>query len=50
MVGQTEEIEKGHPDYPTKVNDLGNGEIIDVPLRDPFTMEPMEKAPVVEAD
>lgn len=50
MVGQTDEIEKGHPDYPTKVNELGNGKIIDVPLRDPYTMEPLETAPKVEAD
>lgn len=50
MVGESAEIEKGHPDYPTKVTDLGNGTIIDVPLRDPFTMEPLETAPKVEAD
>jgi len=50
MVGQTDEIEKGHPDYPTKVTELGNGRIIDVPLRDPFTMEPMTAAPKVETD
>lgn len=50
MVGQSDEIEKGHPDYPTKVTELGNGRIIDVPLRDPFTMEPMEAAPTVQAD
>ncbi len=50
MVGDKDEIEKGHPDHPTKVTDLGNGKIIDVPLRDPLTLEPLAKAPEVKAD
>ena len=41
VVGQKDEILKGHPDHPVKWVDLGAGKITDVPLRDPMTMKPI---------
>lgn len=41
VVGQQEEILKGHPDHPVKLTDLSSGPLIEVPLRDPLTMEPI---------
>lgn len=42
FVGKKEEILKGHPDHKTKVSDLSKGPIVDVPLRDPLTLKPIE--------
>ena len=39
MVGNLDEIRKGHPDHETTLSDLG--EVIELPLRDPMTLEPM---------
>lgn len=39
VVGNLNEIMKGHPDYPAKLTDFG--EIHKVPLRDPLTLEPL---------
>ncbi len=39
VVGNVDEIIKGHPDYPAKLTDFG--EIHKVPLRDPLTLEPL---------
>src|SRR5204862_5847590 len=36
VVGQKDEILKGHPDHPVKLANLGGGKITDVPLRDPL--------------
>lgn len=41
IVGEKEEILKGHPDHPVKLAELGGGQLIDVPLRDPLTMKPL---------
>lgn len=41
VVGDAEEILKGHPDHPNHLEDFTDGDIINVPLRDPMTMVPM---------
>lgn len=41
VVGQKEEILKGHPDHPVQLKDVVGGTLTDVPLRDPLTMKPM---------
>ena len=39
IVGQKEEILKGHPNHPVKIESLAP-RVVDVPLRDPLTMKP----------
>jgi len=41
VVGQRDEILKGHPDHPMKLTELTNGKLTEVPLRDPLTMKPI---------
>lgn len=41
VVGQKNEILLGHPDHPVKLPDLAGGRVVDVPLRDPLTLEPL---------
>ncbi len=41
VVGQKEEILRGHPDHPVTLQSLTQGKLIDRPLRDPLTMRPM---------
>lgn len=41
VVGQQEEILKGHPDHPVKLTELSSGPLVEVPLRDPYTMQPV---------
>ncbi len=43
VVGTKEEILKGHPDHPVKLESLGGGRLVDHPLRDPLTMKPVVK-------
>ena len=40
IVGQKEEIMKGHPDHPVKLGRLVKGGVIELPMRDPLTMQP----------
>jgi len=46
VVGQKEEVLKGHPDHPVQLPELTGGRITELPLRDPLTMEPMAPAQV----
>ena len=41
IVGKKEDILKGHPDHPVKLNSLSSGPQVDLPLRDPFTLKPI---------
>jgi zinc protease len=43
VVGKKEDILKGHPNHAVKLTDLSKGPLVDVPLRDPLTMKPMDK-------
>ncbi|HEX4341935.1 MAG TPA: pitrilysin family protein [Verrucomicrobiae bacterium] len=43
VVGNKDDIMLGYPNHPAKLSDLGN--ITDLPLRDPMTMQPMTAPP-----
>ena len=43
VVGEKEEILKGHPDHAVKLTDLGGGKLTELPLRDPLTLKPQSK-------
>ena len=42
IVGNKKDILKGHPDHSVSVDSLTNGNLKDVPLRDPFTLLPLK--------
>jgi predicted Zn-dependent peptidase len=42
IVGQKEEILKGHPDHPVNLGRLAKGGVKELPMRDPLTMEPIK--------
>jgi zinc protease len=43
FIGKKDEIIKGHPDHKIKVSTLSKGPIVDLPLRDPLTLEPIKE-------
>lgn len=42
VVGRKADILQGSPNHPVKLSDLAGGKVVDVPLRDPMTMQPMQ--------
>jgi len=41
IVGQKEEVLRGHPNHAVQLKDLVNGKITDLPQRNPLTLEPV---------
>lgn len=49
IVGNERDIMLGHPDHPQRLQDFAGGNLIDWPLRDPLTMEPLSQPKPIEA-
>ena len=43
VVGKQDALLKGHPDHPERLESLAGGKVTELPLRDPFTMEPVKE-------
>ena len=41
VVGNKADILLGHPNHPEKLTDFSSGKLVNLPLRDPLTMQPM---------
>ena len=49
VVGQRDQVLLGYPGHDVKLADLGGGRLVDLPLRDPLTMKPMDPQPKKES-
>ena len=49
IVGDEKEIMLGHPDHPQRLQDFSSGNLIDWPLRDPLTLEPLGQPKPIES-
>ena len=43
LIGSEDDIRKGHPDHPERLESLAGGKVTVLPLRDPYTMQPIKE-------